>query len=230
MEKNVPTLEKNIKEALITIVDDPIIDISNCEIVQEDSNGYIALLYTEEEVKDTIQQMAEIIKNRFKNKHNVVFLEVLNGAKPLADELKTDLNIQPPDLEVDEDCFYAELDDIHPSSYRKGMKQGELILKKDMTTDPKGKHVLVVEDVIDTYKTMEGLVNLLKEREALSVTVVILCNKRRKEDADITGFMIDKQHWLVGCGLGTAVPSQEDEIYREINSQKYALGVFIPKR
>jgi len=73
-------------------------------------------------------------------------------------------------------------------------------------------------------------INLLKEREALSVTVVILCNKRRKEDADITGFMIDKQHWLVGCGLGTAVPSQEDEIYREINSQKYALGVFIPKR
>jgi hypoxanthine phosphoribosyltransferase len=222
-------IEQNLNESPIAIIDDPIQDISNLEIVQEDDNGYIALLYPEEQVKDTIHQMAEIIRNRFKDKKDVVFLEILNGAKPLADQLKIELNIQPPYSKDDRDCFYSELDEIHPSSYRNGMEQDELIIKKDMTVDPKGKDVLIVEDVIDTYKTMEGLVKLLKDRGALSVTVAVLCNKRRKEDADITGFMIDRNHWLVGCGLGTAVPDQEDEIYRKINSQKYALGVFIPK-
>jgi hypoxanthine phosphoribosyltransferase len=230
MEKNENTaVEQNTKEAPIAIVDNPIEDISQLDTVQEEENGSIVLLYPEEYVKQIIHEMAEIIKERFKGKENVIFLEVLNGAKPLADQLKIDLDIQNPDSNEIEDGFYAYVDQIHPSSYRNGMEQDELLIKKDMKFDPKGKDVLIVEDVIDSYKTMSELKDMLIERGARSVTVAVLCNKRDKEDADISGFMIDKKHWLVGCGLGTAVEGQKDEIYREINNQKYALGVFIPK-
>lgn len=223
------TVEQNIYESPIAIVDDPIQDISQHDPVQEGENGDIALLYPEEYVRKVIGEMAEVIKERFKGKKDILFLEVLNGAKPLADELKKELDIQDPDSDNTEDAFCSYVDQIHPSSYRNGMEQNEMIIKRDMMIDPKGKDVLIVEDVIDSYKTMIELKRLLTERGAKSVTVVVLCNKREKEDADITGFMIDKKHWLVGCGLGTAVPNQEEEIHRKINSQKYALGVFIPK-
>jgi len=230
MEKNETTsIEQNIREAPIAIVDNPIEDVSQLDTVQEDKNGSIALLYPEEYVKQTIHEMAEIIKERFKGKKNTLFLEVLNGAKPLADELKKELDIQDPDSDNTENAFCAYVDQIHPSSYRNGMEQDELVIKKDMKFDPKGKDVLIVEDVIDSYKTMSELKNMLLERGARSVTVAVLCNKRDKEDADISGFMIDKNHWLVGCGLGTAVEGQENEKYRIINNQRYALGVFIPK-
>jgi len=230
MEKNEnSSVEQNVDQSPVTIVDNPIEDVSQLDTVQKEEDGSIVLLYPEEYVKQVIHEMAEIIKERFKGKENVIFLEVLNGAKPLADQLKIDLDIQDTDSNEKEDGFYAYVDQIHPSSYRNGMEQEELVIKKDMKFDPKGKDVLIVEDVIDSYKTMSELKNMLLERGARSVTVAVLCNKRDKEDADISGFMIDKNHWLVGCGLGTAVEGQENEKYRIINNQRYALGVFIPK-
>lgn len=94
------------------------------------------------------------------------------------------------------------------SSYGDALiSSGTVHIKKDMDDDIVGKHVLIVEDIVDTGRTLYFLRDLLKERGAASVKICTMLDKpaRRVVDVDVdyTGFAIEDQY-VVGYGLDAA--------------------------
>lgn len=92
------------------------------------------------------------------------------------------------------------------SSYKHGTKSDNFKFIQDLDTDVKGKNVLIIEDIIDTGKTMAFTQNYLKERGARSVETVTLVDKksRRKykiEEPKYIGFNYNEEPFIVGFGF-----------------------------
>ena len=99
----------------------------------------------------------------------------------------------------------AQIDFIDVSSYFGGLgSTGKVKLIHDLKTDVKDRHVLIMEDIVDTGRTLKYLMDLLADRGAKSIKVCSLLNKPegRKVDVDpdYVGFTVPKE-FLVGYGL-----------------------------
>ncbi len=99
----------------------------------------------------------------------------------------------------------VSMDFMCVSSYGSQTKSsGNLIMKKDLDESVEGRDVLVVEDIIDSGRTLSNLLELLKERNAASIRLCTLLNKpeRRVVDVEIdyNGFTIPDE-FVVGFGL-----------------------------
>lgn len=99
----------------------------------------------------------------------------------------------------------VSIDFMSVSSYGSGTTSGGTIkIKKDLDEPLEGKHVLVIEDIVDTGRTLSYLVELLKDRGAADVKLCALLDKpeRREVDirADYIGFQIPDE-FVVGYGL-----------------------------
>ncbi len=155
------------------------------------------ILISEENIKNRVRELAKEIASDFENKE-ILVVGILKGAfiftADLVRELQKYLNVK--------------IDFIQVSSYHTGMESsGEVIFVKDMSTDIKGKNVLIVDDIIDTGRTLEALVEALKQREPnILKTCVLLDKKERREvnyDADFVGFVIPDK-FVIGYGLDWA--------------------------
>lgn len=107
-----------------------------------------------------------------------------------------------------------EMDFMDVSSYMGGTEStGEVIINRDLTADVKGRDILIVEDIIDSGRTLSLVVDLLKERGANSVKIVTLLDKKEGRlidiEADYVGFMCPNE-FVVGYGL------DYEEKYRQI--------------
>ncbi|WP_153555544.1 hypoxanthine phosphoribosyltransferase [Roseimaritima sediminicola] len=93
---------------------------------------------------------------------------------------------------------------IQASSYRGGVKSGELTVDTQMLLDIKGRDVLLVDDIFDTGRTLERLVQIIQQRGASSVKSAMLLRKRRQHDVaiqpDFVAFEIPDE-FVVGYGL-----------------------------
>ena len=98
----------------------------------------------------------------------------------------------------------------------------QIRLTKDLECDVRGKHVLVVEDVVDSGHSLRFLLDLLADRGARSVRIATLVNKTERREVDIpvafSGFMLDSG-FIVGYGLDHA------ERYRALPSIYELLSV-----
>ena len=102
----------------------------------------------------------------------------------------------------------VSLDFLQVSSYGKGTKSsGNVQLQRDLTTDVAGREVLIVEDIVDTGRTLQKIVELLATRKPKSVKICSLLKKRIASNSampiDYLGFTID-DHFVVGYGLDYA--------------------------
>lgn len=109
----------------------------------------------------------------------------------------------------------VEVDFMSVSSYNGGtVSSGSLTVVKDLSVDCKGRHVLIVEDIVDTGITLSRLKDMLLSRGAASVEISTLLSKpaRRKIDVDVKyiGFEIPDK-FVVGYGLDF------DERYRGLD-------------
>jgi hypoxanthine phosphoribosyltransferase len=97
------------------------------------------------------------------------------------------------------------IDFMAVSSYGDTMQsQGRVRILKDLDDPIAGKHVLVVEDIIDTGLTLNNLLTLLRQRQPASVRVCALLDKAKTQvRADYTGFTIEDA-FVVGYGLDYA--------------------------
>jgi hypoxanthine phosphoribosyltransferase len=107
------------------------------------------------------------------------------------------------------------------ASYGAGRRSsGRVRITKDLEIPLRGKNVIVVDDIIDTGRTLEYLVKRLKARRPGSLRVVTLLDKSGRREvnfqADYVGFRID-DHFVVGYGLDWA------EEYRHLR------GIYILK-
>lgn len=105
------------------------------------------------------------------------------------------------------DCSVT-VDFMRAASYGSGVsRQTEVRLLLDLATEVSGKHVLLVEDIVDSGHTVRFLLDHLRSRHAASVEVCTLLDKWERREADVTakyvGFRLDRG-FVVGYGLDYA--------------------------
>lgn len=144
------------------------------------------------EIQQRIQILGEQIRQDYQHK-DLHLIGVLNGAFIFMADLARAIDLP------------LSVDFLSVSSYGSSQESsGEVRLTKDLNTSLKGKHVLFVEDIVDTGLTINYLLNYLQGRGPLSLKVVTLLSKpaRRKVEVpiDYMGFEIEDA-FVYGYGL-----------------------------
>lgn len=152
----------------------------------------VSVLLTEQEVDERIQQLGEQISKDYEGKQ-VHLICVLKGGSMFLCELAKRITIP------------VSLDFMSVSSYGKDMtSSGVVKIVKDLDDPVKDKHVIVVEDIVDSGRTLSYLLEMLGKREPASIAICTLLDKpeRRVTDVkvDYTGFQIPDE-FVVGYGL-----------------------------
>lgn len=154
-------------------------------------------LIEENEIKKRIKELGREITLAYQNVDTpIVCVCILKGAVLFFSDLIREINLD------------IELDFVRLSSYRNGTSPDEKVLfSKDMEISIKNRHVLVIEDIVDTGATIAYFKKVLEARGPKSVKICALIHKveRRKIDVEIDfyGFKIEKG-FLVGYGLDFA--------------------------
>lgn len=104
--------------------------------------------------------------------------------------------------------FPVTLDFVHASSYGMGTESTrEIRIKKDIETDIRGRHVLLVDCIIDTGETMNCLLKRYAERDPASLGAVVLLDKRSRRTVEVpldyVGYVIPDK-FVVGYGVDCA--------------------------
>lgn len=152
----------------------------------------LKVMYEEEELQKRIKEVAEQIDKDYEGTDEIVIISVLKGAifftVDLVKKMKT-----PITLEV-----------MQVSSYTGTESTGNIIVKKDLDNSIKGKHVLIVEDIIDSGRTLKYLKEYLQTKNPKSVKIAVLMDKKERRivdiDVDYTGFVIPNK-FIVGYGF-----------------------------
>jgi hypoxanthine phosphoribosyltransferase len=150
------------------------------------------ILLSEEQIAIKVKELGTTLAAEYRDKNPLVIC-VLKGAVVFMADLIRHMDIP------------CEMDFMAVSSYGSGTESSGMVkILKDLDTSVQNRHVLVVEDIMDSGLTLSRLVELLHHREAASVKVVTLLNKpeRRKVDIspDYSGYDIPDE-FVVGYGL-----------------------------
>lgn len=158
-------------------------------------NNKISVLLTEEQIDKRIAEIAEEISRDYEGEE-IFLVCTLKGATFFACELAKRITIP------------TAIDFMSVSSYGNStVSSGKIVMKKDLEESIVGKNVIVVEDIVDTGRTLSYLMDNLKQRGPKSLKLCSLLDKpdRRVIDikADYTGFEIPDL-FVVGYGLDYA--------------------------
>jgi hypoxanthine phosphoribosyltransferase len=158
-------------------------------------NDIEKVLISEEELASRIKAMGEEITADYAGKE-ILMIGVLRGAVIFMADLARAIKVP------------VAIDFMAVSSYGSSTSSSGVVrILKDLDEDVEGKHVLIVEDIIDSGLTLKYLLENLKSRKPASIKICTLLNKpeRRKVDVDITynGFIVPDE-FVVGYGLDYA--------------------------
>lgn len=153
----------------------------------------IEVLITESEIQQRVKELGAQITKDFRGRGDLVLVCVLRGSYLFLADLSRAIDL---DLTVD---FMSV------SSYGDGYEtSGVVRLISDLSEPIAGKHVMIVEDIIDSGLTMAYIIKSLKTRNPLSVSVVSMLHKPNKTrvelDIDYLGFEIPDR-FVIGYGL-----------------------------
>lgn len=159
------------------------------------------IVYSEEQILKRIGEMAEEINSLYAEEELVIIC-VLKGAFMFFSDLVKRITVRP------------RLDFVRIASYgNKTHSEERIYFTKDVEIPLQDKHVLVVEDVVDTGNSMEFLFRHLEARGAKSIRLCTLVDKHERRKAGVTvdfaGFRVE-EGFIVGYGLDYA------EKYREL--------------
>jgi len=153
-----------------------------------------AVLYREREIRRRVKELSWDIERDYAGK-DLVVVSLLNGTVMFLADLVRYLDMP------------LRLDFMGVSSYGKGTKSGKVVFTKELKLDVKGRDVLLVDDILDTGKTLALVTSKLKKLKPRSLKVCVLLSKsaRRTEKvvADYVGFEIPDA-FVVGYGLDFA--------------------------
>ena len=166
-------------------------------------NDIKKVLLSEEQIRLKVKELAAQISKDYEGKNPVV-VGVLKGVFMFFADMVRSIDVH---CEVDFMCI---------SSYGCGTtSSGNAEVRKDLSVDIKGRHVLILEDIFDTGNSLDFTCRYLKSKEPASLKVCTLLDKpeRRKPGItlkpDYTGFVIPNE-FVVGYGL------DYDEHYRNL--------------
>jgi len=154
------------------------------------------VLISESDIATRIEELAEQISADYQDKGDVVLIGVLKGAFIFLADLSRRLTI-PRTIEF-----------IAVSSYEQSnVPSGAVRLVMDVRGNIEGRHVLIVEDIVDTGRTLEYLIGMLESHGPASIRTCALLHKpssaQVEVEIDYVGFGIGGE-WVVGYGLDYA--------------------------
>lgn len=152
----------------------------------------VEVLLSEEEVDKRIQEIGDQISKDYAGKQ-VHLVCVLKGGSFFMCELAKRIKVP------------VSLDFMSVSSYGSGTQSSGIVrIVKDLDEPLEGKNVLVVEDIVDSGRTLSYLMEMMKERGAADVKICTLLDKPERRVVDVkvdyTGFSIPDE-FVVGYGL-----------------------------
>jgi hypoxanthine phosphoribosyltransferase len=154
------------------------------------------VLISEADISQRVDELAAQISEDYRDKGDIVLVGVLKGAFIFLADLSRRLTI-PRTIEF-----------IAVSSYGSGsISSGAVRLVMDVRGNIENRHVLIVEDIVDTGHTLEYLMGLLESHRPASVKTCALVHKVEATEVDVEidylGFTIGDE-WVVGYGLDYA--------------------------
>lgn len=150
------------------------------------------VLYTKEDIQKVTEKLGKELTEEYKGKYPLV-IGVLKGAVMFMTDLSRAM-----------DCD-LELDFMDVSSYGTAVESsGDVKIIKDLDTTVEGRDLLIVEDIIDTGRTLSYLIDIFRYRKAKSIKVVTLMDKKERRvvdlEADYVGINVPNE-FVVGYGL-----------------------------
>jgi hypoxanthine phosphoribosyltransferase len=159
------------------------------------------VLISEEQIQKRVKELGAQINRDYAGKTPVVIC-MLKGAIVFFSDVVRSLDI-PLTMEF-----------VRLSSYRNGTTSGDMEIVTDINIDIEGKDILIVEDVVDSGKTLSFFTELLKKRNPASVKICAFLDKPDKRQvpitADYVAFVENDCGFVIGYGLDYA------ERYREL--------------
>ena len=150
------------------------------------------VLFSAEEIKTRVAELGKILTEDYKNK-NPLLICPLKGSIMFFSDIVREIKIP------------CEIDFMTVSSYNSNtVSSGEIKILKDLTENINGRHVLIIEDIIDTGLTLYNLKKMLSSRNSESLKICTLLDKPSRRIADIKGdycgFVIPDK-FVVGYGM-----------------------------
>lgn len=160
------------------------------------------ILIPEDQLQERIRELASEINRDYAGKELLVICILRGGVMFLTDLIR---HIDVP----------LAIEFMAVSSYGTGVRssQGNVRITLDLNTAVYGKHVIIVEDIIDSGHTLASVIDLLKTREPASIFVCTLLDKFERREVDVPirycGFKIENE-FVFGYGLDM------DDYYRNL--------------
>ena len=155
-------------------------------------NDIKSILISEEEIQELVSELGDRINKDYEGKE-VIFAVILKGSLVFAADLMRRLTMP------------VKLDFMQASSYgESAVSSGIINIKKDLDNVISGKHVLIIEDIIDSGNTLAKLKQVLLERDPASVKICTLLSKPSRREMDVEVEYVGKDipdEFVVGYGL-----------------------------
>lgn len=168
-------------------------------------NSNFKVILTQEEIQKRVKELAEQITLDYSSIDNSirrpVFICTLKGAVYFFADITK--NIKRPIM----------LDFAKLSSYRNGTVSGKMEMQNDITTDIEGRDVIIVEDIIDSGKTLKFFVEHLKTKNPKSIKICAFLDKHERREVDIEA---DYVGFDIPCGFVVGYGLDYAEKYREL--------------
>ena len=160
---------------------------------------HVDILISEQDVRSRIAELGQEITNFYQHKNihtPLVVVGLLRGSFMFMADLVREIHLP------------VEVDFMTTSSYGNAMNSNhDVRISKDLDGNIKGKHVLIVEDIIDTGYTLQKVRDILNLREPSSLTICTLLDKPSRREVDVpvdwVGFTIPDE-FVVGYGIDYA--------------------------
>ena len=151
-----------------------------------------ATVFTQEQIEARAAEVGRQITADYEGKE-VLLVGILTGCVMWMSEVMKALDLE------------TEIDFMSVSSYGAATESSGVVkINKDLKSDIRGRHVIIVEDIVDSGKTLDYLCGFLKAREPASLKVCTMLDKRARRavqiEADYIGF-VAPDLFLIGYGL-----------------------------
>ena len=157
------------------------------------------VLLSQETIQKRVKELGEEITRDYQGKEPVVICMLKGAVYFFADLTK---NIKLPLM----------LDFARLSSYKNGTTSGQMELIYDITAKIEGRDVILVEDIVDSGKTLAYFIELLKTRHPASVKICAFLDKKERREANID---VDYIGFDIPCGFVIGYGMDYAEKYRE---------------
>lgn len=158
------------------------------------------IILSQEQIQERVKELGAQITEEYKNKQPF-FICMLKGAVYFFADLTK--NVKLP-IMID----FARL-----SSYKNGTTSSEMELISDITAKIEGKDIIIVEDIIDSGKTLSYFIKLLEKKNPASIKICSFLDKQERREVNISA---DYVGFDISCGFVIGYGLDYAEKYREL--------------